>query len=262
MENTKMKDYIIFPLPKTIDEVIAQLQQITDHSIATKNCAGYFAVLYNKVTRKIKDCIGEKSFEDCTRMERLDVIFANRYIDAYNSWISGKKTTASWQLAFETAVDNTSLVLQHLLVGMNAHINLDLGIASANVMDGLALDNIHNDFNTINNVLGAMINNMEDCLTKVNPLLRLLHLNWFKYDEMLVQFSMNTARDGAWEFAKEISGKTGRAFEDCLAARDKRIAELGKVIAHPKGILLKTIVRLIRLCEKKDVGNVMEFLGA
>ncbi|MEO8109621.1 MAG: DUF5995 family protein [Ginsengibacter sp.] len=261
MENLQ-KEYVIKPLPKNIDEVINQLQQIIDHSIATKNCAGYFAVLYHKVTCKIKDNISQKSFEDCARMERLDVIFANRYIDAYNLWVGKKTTTVSWQVAFEAATDNNFLVLQHLLIGMNAHINLDLGIASASVMEGFAIDDIHNDFNTINNVLGAMINNMEDCLTKVNPLLRLLHLNWFKYDEMLVEFSMNTARDGAWEFAKEISGKRGSAFNDCLTARDKRIADLGKIIAVPKGILLKTVVGLIRLFEKKDAGNVMEFLGA
>ncbi len=260
MENSQ-KEYVILPLPKTIDEVISQLQLIIDHSIATKNCAGYFAVLYHKVTCKIKECISQKDFEDGARMERLDVIFANRYIDAYNSWISKKTTTASWKIAFEAATDNI-LVLQHLLTGMNAHINLDLGIASASVMEGFALDDIHNDFNTINNVLGAMINNMEDCLTKVNPLMGLLHLNWFKYDEMLVQFNMITARDHAWKFAKEISEKRGSAFNDCLAARDKRIAVLGKIIATPKGILLKTIVKLIRLFEKKDAGNVMEFLGA
>lgn len=257
-----MKDYTILPLPRTIDEVIAQLQQIIDHCKATNNCAGYFAVLYHKVTCKIKDNISQKSFEDCARMERLDVIFANRYIDAYNSWVSKKVTTSSWQIAFKAATDNTFLVLQHLLTGMNAHINLDLGIASATVMDGFALDDIHNDFNTINNVLGAMINNMEDCLTKINPLLRLLHLNWFKVDEMLVEFSMNTARDGAWDFAKEINGKTGSAFEDGLTVRDKRIADLGKIIAVPKGKLLKTVVGLIRLFEKKDAGKVMEFLGA
>lgn len=256
-----MKEYIILPLPKTIDEVIAQLQQIINHCKATNNCAGYFAVLYHKVTCKIKDNISQKSFEDGTRMERLDVIFANRYIEAYNSWIAGKTMTASWQIAFDKASDNAFLVLQHLLIGMNAHINLDLGIASSKVMEGFALDDIHNDFNSINNLLGAMIDNMEDCLTKVNPLMRLLHLNWFNYDEMLVQFSMKTARDGAWEFSKEINGKTGSAFDDCLAARDKRIAALGEIIAEPIGILLRTIVKLVRLFEKKNVVNVMEFLG-
>ncbi len=256
-----MKEYTIAALPGTIDEVIEQLQQIIDHCKATNNSAGYFAVLYHKVTCKIKDNILQKSFEDVTRMERLDVIFANRYIDAYNSWIAGKAMTASWQIAFKATSDNNFLVLQHLLMGMNAHINLDLGIASSKVMEGFTLDDIHNDFNTINNLLGAMINNMEDCLTKVNPLMRLLHLNWFKYDEMLVQFSMKTARDGAWEFSKEINGKTESTFDDCLAARDKSIAGLGKVIAHPKGNLLKIIVKFIRLFEKKNVANVMEFLG-
>ncbi len=194
-------------------------------------------------------------------MEHLDVLFASRYLDAYYSWVSGKKTTTSWQIAFETATENKSLVLQHLLIGMNAHINLDLGIAAANVMSGFALDDIHNDFNAINNILASMIDNVENCLTKVNPLMKLLDLNWYNFDEMLVQFSIDKARDGAWNFAKEISGKTGDDFNECINIRDQQIAELGKIIIHPIGFLLKTIVKLIRLFEKKNVVKVIEFLG-
>lgn len=260
--NALSKDNFVIPeLPSTIDEVIEQLEKIIDYSIINNNCGGYFAVLYHKVTCKIKDCISKKDFEDCARMERLDVAFASRYLDAYYSWVSGKKTTASWQIAFETVTANRSLVLQHLLIGMNAHINLDLGIAAANVMLGFALDDIHNDFNTINNILASMIDNVEDCLIKVNPLMKLLDLNWYNYDEMLVQFSIETARDGAWNFAKEINGKTGADFNECINIRDKRIAELGKIIIHPIGFLLKSIVKLIRLFEKKNVVNVIKFLG-
>ena len=109
--------------------------------------------------------------------------------------------------------DNSELVIQHLLLGMNAHINLDFGIATSFVMKGFLLENIHNDFNTINSILASMIDNIEACLTKINPLMRLLNLNIYKYDEMLVQFSITTARDGAWSFAQELSGKTGNDYE-------------------------------------------------
>ncbi len=120
--------------------------------------------------------------------------------------------TASWQIAFKHASDNTFLVLQHLLIGMNAHINLDLGIASSKVMEGFALDDIHNDFNTINNLLGAMIDNMEDCLTKVNPLMRLLHLNWFKYDEMLVAIQYENSQGWRLGIFKRNKWKNSKCF--------------------------------------------------
>ena len=77
----------------------------------------------------MKDGINNKDFEDGVRMERLDVTFANRYLDAFYSWIAGKQITNSWKIAFDSVAQSKSLVIQHLLLGMNAHINLDLGIA-------------------------------------------------------------------------------------------------------------------------------------
>ena len=202
-------DLLLLQLPVSIDEVISYLEKIIIWSEIDNNCTGYFAVLYHKVTCHIKDCINNKDFEDATRMERLDVVFATQYLKAFHSWLAGKGVSRSWQVAFDSLSQSSSLVLQHLLLGMNAHINLDLSIATVMVMKGSSLDEIHKDFNTINSILASMIDNVEECLTKVNPLMKLLDLNIYKYDEMLVQFSISTARDGAWVFAQELSGKTG-----------------------------------------------------
>ncbi|MEP6950073.1 MAG: DUF5995 family protein [Ginsengibacter sp.] len=258
---TKKNDFQILPLPATIDEVIAHLEKIITWCEINNNCAGYFAVLYYKVTCKIKEGINAKDFEDGLRMEHLDVAFASRYLAAFYSWIAGKQATNSWQVAFNSVSGKTLLVLQHLLVGVNAHINLDLGVATVLVMHADPLAEIHNDFNTINTLLASMIDNMEDCLTKVNPLMKLLDLNIFKYDEMLVQFSISMARDGAWSFAQELNGKTGADYENCIRTRDERIAQLGSSIAKPHGFLLKFIVKLIRLFEKKNVSNIIKLLG-
>ena len=254
-------DLLQLQLPATVDEVIIQLEKIITYCEINNNCAGYFAVLYHKVTCEVKDCIANKDFEDGIRMERLDVTFANRYLYAFYSWIAGKPTTNSWKIAFDSVAQDKPLVLQHLLLGMNAHINLDLGIATALVMDGFSLDDIHNDFNTINSILASMVDNIEACLTKINPLMRLLNLNIYKYDEMLVRFSISTARDGAWMFAKELSLKKGNDYENCISTRDGSIQQLGNSIANPHGFVLKLIVKLIRLFEKKNVAAVIKLLG-
>lgn len=254
-------DLLLLQLPSTIDEVITQLEKIIIYCEINNNCAGYFAVLYLRVTSKVKDCINNKDFEDGVRMERLDVTFANRYLDAFYSWIAGKQATNSWKIAFDSVAQNKSLVLQHLLLGMNAHINLDLGIATVAVMEGFSLDGIHNDFNTMNSILASMTDNMEDCLTKVNPLMKLLNLKIYKYDEMLVQFSISAARDGAWIFAQQLSGKKGNDYKNCISARDDSIQQLGSSIANPRGFLLKFIVKIIRLFEKKNVAAAIKLLG-
>lgn len=254
-------DLLQLQLPTTIDEVIIQLEKIITYCEIKNTSAGYFAVLYHKVTCKVKDCISNKDFEDGVRMERMDVAFANRYLAAFHSWIAGEPTTHSWKVAFDSANEHKPLVLQHLLLGMNAHINLDLGIATALIMDGFSIDDIHKDFDTINSILASMIDNIEACLTKINPLMLLLNLNIYKYDEMLVQFSIATARDGAWMFAKELSLKKGNDYENCISTRDETIQQLGSSIANPHGFMLKLIVKIIRLFEKKNIAAVIKLLG-
>lgn len=253
-------DLLLLKPPATIDEVIFQLGQIITWCETNNSPAGYFAVLYHKVTCRVKECISNKDFEDGIRMEKLDVVFAIRYLSAFYLWLDGKPTSASWKVAFDSVADQSALVIQHLLLGMNAHINLDLGVATGVIMKGEMLERIHNDFNTINSILASMIDDVEDCLTKVNPLMRLLNLRVYKYDEMLVNFSISTARDGAWSFAEDLSVKKGSDYENFVRARDERIQQLGVVIAKPHGFLLKLIVKLIRFFEKKNVTGVIKSL--
>ncbi|MFP4635849.1 MAG: DUF5995 family protein, partial [Nitriliruptoraceae bacterium] len=64
----------------SIDEVIAELDDVIARAIAQRDAAGYFAVLYRKVTATIRDGLATGFFDDAERMERLDVLFAERYL--------------------------------------------------------------------------------------------------------------------------------------------------------------------------------------
>ena len=130
----------------TIDEVIAQMELLVAACIKTNDRLGYFTALYYKVTVSVKEGIQNNEFEDGQRMEKLDVLFANRFLTAVKQWKSNTQPTGPWEIAFKAANKSTVLVLQHLLLGMNAHINLDLGIAAARVSAGTDIKNIRNDF--------------------------------------------------------------------------------------------------------------------
>ena len=45
------------------------------------------------------------------------------------------------------------IILQHLLLGMNAHINLDLGVCASELAEPGAIDAIRVDFDAVNDVL-------------------------------------------------------------------------------------------------------------
>lgn len=66
----------------TIDEVITRLEAIIQQTIIDENPRGYFAALYYQVTVTVTEGITIKYYTDCASLEKLDVIFTNRYVQA------------------------------------------------------------------------------------------------------------------------------------------------------------------------------------
>src|SRR4051812_22227992 len=102
----------------TIDEVVDRLEHIIHRSIAAGDRRGYFAALYNRVTQRLRDGIQRGEFQDNARVERLDVTFANRYLDAYELHERGDRPTGPWVRAFDATRHDGLFVMQHLLLGM------------------------------------------------------------------------------------------------------------------------------------------------
>lgn len=242
-----------------IDGVISALDKIIETSQLNNDPLGYFAALYRKVTVKVKEGIAENFFDDGPRMEKLDVIFASRYLDAYNAYKNGEPTTESWLKAFDLSKKYWPIVLQHLLIGMNAHINLDLGIAAAEVMKGKDIQNLKADFNKINEILSSLVQEVQDDLATIWPTLKKI-LKWTgKVDDFLVDFSMEIARNGAWDFAVEFASTPENKQSELIVTRDKSIAEIGNLITNP-GLIANLIFGIIRLGERGTVSKKIEDL--
>lgn len=239
---------------KTIDNVISTLKEIIDDSIKQENPLGYFAALYLKVTLKVKEGIQKNFFDDGPRMEKLDVIFAKRYIDAYSNYQSNKPITESWKKAFELADNYWPIVLQHLLIGMNAHINLDLGIAAAEVSKGQPIQDLKNDFDKINTILSSLVAEVENDLAIIWPFLRTILKYTKKVDDFLVDFSMKIARDGAWNFAVTLANTPSSKIKNTIHQRDLDIEKIAELITKP-GLIATIIFGIIRLGEKGSVSQ-------
>jgi hypothetical protein len=242
----------------TINQVIDALEAIIAESIATNSRIGYFAALYYKVTASVRDGIARGQFENGPRMEKFDVLFANRYLDAYSSWKNKQPLSGSWRAAFEVTEKSSALVLQQLLLGMNAHINLDLGIAAVEVSGG-NMDGVEKDFDAINTIISALTYEVINEITRVSPLLSLLGLHSSNYS-ILIQFSIGNARDGAWCFAEDLLKKQGtNAYADFINARDKTITQLAQGLAHATGIMRVTLW-IIHVFEWKKPARIIREL--
>ena len=167
---------------------------------------GYFAALYRRVTVEVKGRMDKGAFADAERMEHLDVVFANRYLDAYHRHRQDETPTRAWAYAFAAASDPEPVLLQHLLMGMNAHIHLDLGIAAAEVARRHARRGFKHDFDLINAVLCDLVDEIQ---TEVNHTSRLMHtLDWLtgRLDEYALGFGLASARRRAWRRAVSLMG--------------------------------------------------------
>ncbi|MFT5167046.1 MAG: hypothetical protein ACI8P3_002283 [Saprospiraceae bacterium] len=246
-------------LPDTIEGLINDMDTMIEQSIAENNPLGLFTALYQKVTIRVKEGIANGRFEDGPRMEQLDIIFANRYLEAYQKYQSGRMPTRSWKATFDAAKRTDLILLQHLLLGMNAHINLDLGIAAAQVNPGASIEALKNDFIEINKLLFELIEEVQSDLAKVSPFLGLVDFLGKNKDEQFAAFSMKAARKHAWLVAQRMASVTESGREAVIESTDKYVVALNKVILNP-GKLISIINWIIRLVESKNVAKNIQAL--
>jgi hypothetical protein len=245
---------------QTIQQVIDRLTEIIEWSKTTKSRCGYFAALYRMVTIRVKQQIERGYFDDGPRMERLDVLFANRYLTAFDRYAAGDRPTASWEYAFRVTRQWWPIVLQHLLLGMNAHINLDLGIAAARTVSAAELGGLQNDFNKINDTLGALVANVKNQLAQIWMVLGLLNRSLGDVESTLINFSMTKARDQAWSVAQRLAPLSELEQEAEIAKLDLEVALLGRIVRKP-GLALSNLNKIIRLGERGSVTYKIGLFG-
>ncbi len=243
----------------TIAEVLSELDVVLDRAIDRGSREGYFAAIYRKVTAKVAEGIATGFFDDGERMERLDVMFARRYLSALESFENQRPSMKSWDLAFEATRKRRPIVLQHLLMGINAHINLDLGIAAASTAAGSALPDLRRDFDRINEILATLIAGIEHDLAEISPWIEFLDWIGGRHDEELIRFSIEIARTEAWRFATELAPLDQLHWSGPIGARDTRVAHLATKVLSPG--LLSAGLMVIRARERHDVRRTIEILN-
>ena len=246
--------------PASIDEVLAQLDAVIARAKRARSRAGYFAALYRAVTARVQQGIRDGRFEDGPRMERFDVLFAVRYLDAEAAWRAGRPVHGCWRVAFETAGRWPPLVLQHLLLGMNAHITFDLAISAAEVAPGAALPALERDFLTINEVLVELIDEVQERLAAVSPWLGILDRVADRSDEAVCGWAMRRVRGCAWEGARRLASCGGAERDAEIARLDALATALALPILAPGPVA--RVVRLgVRLGESGDVPRIIDVLA-
>jgi hypothetical protein len=243
-----------------IGDLVAEMRSVVGEAIEDDDASGYFAAMYLGVTTVVEQGLSAGTFATPDRMSELTIAFAGRYLDALRLHRRGDRPTRSWQVAFGATETWRPTVLQHLLLGINAHINLDLGVACAQVAPGDAIVELEPDFTQINHVLAGLVDSVQDRLNRVSPLYRFVDDIGGSADRAVVNFSIARARREAWRFATALAPLDREAAMQRISDQDLAVARLADRVLRP-GPIASTGLLAVRLTERRRRSEIIEMLS-
>src|SRR5436305_13319758 len=146
----------------TIEEVIDEMNGRWRALQRAGDWRAVFAKTYLRTTEQILVATRTAGvFENPAWIVEIDCDFARRYFDASDRFDAGGDCPVPWRLAFSGAVTKRTLIVQDVLLGMNAHINYDLphslhATVPAN-LDAAGLEAYRRDNLVLNRVLSSSI---------------------------------------------------------------------------------------------------------
>ncbi len=247
--------------PATLDEVIDALGEVVDDAYRREDRLGLFAALYRRTTVAVGEALKQDRFDDPVRMERLDVVFAWRYFDAYRAHRHGDAPSGPWRYAFARAAEDGHLLLQHLLLGVNAHIAFDLGVAACRTCQDGGLAAMEHDFFVINDILAEMVDDVQDDLNVVSPRLAALDRLGGRADERLAAGFLARARRQAWRKALRYDAAPAARRPALLRRWDGQVVRVAGRICPPAGrtpALAAELLRWVGEGESRDLRAVLD----
>ena len=151
-------------------------------------------------------------------------------------------------------------MLQHILLGINAHIDLDLGIAAAQTNPGPKIHLLRADFDRINTTIANLVDPVQDRLAQIFPLLRIVDYLLGARDEHLANRLIQVGRTSAWTVASTLAPLEGDVHAAAIRTLDGGVAVLARPIAEPPGRILSAGLRLVRWGEFGTVQQKLEKL--
>jgi hypothetical protein len=231
----------------TIDVVGTELRQM---ALAATDATGYFAALYSQVTTRIGEAVKNGTFHDPAEMDAFACSFASFFTGAFDQ---GSPRPRCWQAAWDVASDGSLLIVQQLLLAINAHVNHDLPFAVVAAADQRGdVESIRPDFDAVNDVLAATYVDVQRELGTVSTLTSTAaSLGGGR----LFNFSLVVARRQAWDAALRIYPLGPADRQQYEKDLDQLVCVLAYLITKPP-LAARPALWLARKLEEHDPKKV------
>jgi len=208
-------------LGSTIEKLRAAAREADDAS-------GFFAAMYARVTDRVQAAITDGRFDDGERMARFTRTFADWYLGPRDG---SRARPACWKAADDVSSDRRLLIVQHLLLGINAHVNHDLPQVVVELAAGeSSLGVIQPDFEAMNDILAET---QPDVLRDLGRVSGWTQLAVSRGGGRVFNFSLNRARAQAWQSAHRLHRLDANARNSEVADLDGLVTVLAHLITRP-----------------------------
>ncbi len=184
----------------SIAEAIAAMEEI-DEELPAADGLACFNRMYLEVTTEVGHRIAAGFFANPLFMTRLDVVFANLYLEAADAAADPDATPLAWRPLIERRSSPGIEEIQFALAGMNAHINHDLPIAvvqTAAELGTAPMAGSHRaDYQKVDQLLDEIEQSVRQSFETKAELDADRHLT--AVCNLIADWSIGSARDLAWQ---------------------------------------------------------------
>jgi len=182
---------------------------LEEHFIAAGDRRALFASVYTLTTLRMAQSIDAGDYSNTSWMRSYQTRFANYYREALHEYVLGHRSQVpnAWLKAFDAAQSGQSLIIQDILLGMNAHINFDLPFAIEAVKISPNTTSRYLDHTRVNTVLAEVGDTITTALAGLyGTQYAALDQAMGPLDELFLATGMATARQTAWNNAVLLTG--------------------------------------------------------
>ncbi|WP_255426508.1 DUF5995 family protein [Pseudonocardia sp. C8] len=223
-------------VPEDVDGVIGQLedlQEILEDEYGRRDGVACFNHFYLQITRGIRAQLDDDQVTDRDFLARLDVEFARRYLRVLLTDARGGTPPRAWRVLLERRSYRRIDPVEFAVVGVNAHVNLDLAPAVVRTCTVLGRSTPgpaeRADYRTVNDVFALHMNTVVE------------HFQGWLGDSIdgtiaeqligaVADVPLVLAREVAWRQALELWDRRSRPteYEREVDALDRRTALIGR----------------------------------
>lgn len=208
-------------------DALARMDVLAEAWRETSDGRGTFLACYRLMTGSMISAVVERDFDDPAWVDLLLVRFAEYYFDALAAYEHDPSVApAAWQLAHDSCRERR-WELQRLLLGINAHINVDLPLTVEELLapewEGLSAaqrEARRRDYLAVNGIIAATVDAVQDTvLEPAVPILALADVLLGPAEEFLMSRMLEQWRESAWENAVALVEAPDAATRGAVVAR-------------------------------------------